>query len=358
MATAAPQVGLALARIGLGLLLVAAAFVVMRPFVVPMVWAATLAFMTWGPYERVRRASGHPHITAVLFTLGVVVLVGLPAVWLFVAGIAESIQLLQAVQAWIREGATLPPWLAQNRWFGPPLERALSETLAGQDLAPRLLAVGSALSKQVVAIAGSVAQNAFAFVVTLLSLYVFYVDGERVAAHGRRLFAWLFPNRPPNYLDHIGAIVRAVVLAIVGTAVLQGAIAGLGFAIFGVPYAVGLGALTTLAAFVPGGPVFVWGGGVVWLLVQGHTVAGIGLAVWGALLVSSLDNVVRPLLIQRSGASNLPFLLILFGVLGGLAAMGLLGLLFGPVVLAVCYALVSEMPEEAEAPAAGQSGAS
>jgi predicted PurR-regulated permease PerM len=350
MATA-PQPGLALARIGLGLLLVAAAFAVLRPFLVPTVWAATLAFMTWGPYERVRRASGHPHITAVLFTLGVVVLVGLPAVWLFVAGIAESVELLGAVQAWIREGAPLPAWLAQNRWFGPPLERALSDTLAGQDLAPRLLAVGSALSKQVVSIAGSVAQNAFAFVVTILSLYVFYVDGERVAGHGRRLFVWLFPNRPPNYLDHIGAIVRAVVIAIVGTAVLQGAIAGLGFAIFGVPYAVGLGALTSLAAFVPAGPVFVWGGGVVWLLMQGHTAAGIGLAVWSALLVSSLDNVVRPLLIQRSGASNLPFLLILFGVLGGLASMGLLGLLFGPVLLAVCFALVSEMPDEAAAPA-------
>jgi predicted PurR-regulated permease PerM len=341
----APRLGLTLSRLGFGLLLLVAALLVVRPFLVPAVWAATVAIMTWGLYARACRMTGRPRAMAGLFTLATFLVLGVPTVWLLVMVIDESIRLIDAAQAWIEAGAVLPAWLAGNRWLGPPLERLISQPLPGAgELGPRLLAVGSALSQQVLAIAGGVAQNVFAFLVTMITLYVFYSDGERITAHGRRLFAYLFPDRPAGYLDEVASVVRAVVLGVLGTALAQGTVAGIGYAIFGVPYAVGLSALTALLSFLPGGTGITTLGASLWLVSAGHVGAAVGMASWGVLLVGTLDSWLRPILIRRSGVSQLPFLLILFGVLGGLSAFGLLGLLFGPVVLAVAFALLAELP--------------
>jgi predicted PurR-regulated permease PerM len=92
------------------------------------------------------------------------------------------------------------------------------------------------------------------------------------------------------------------------------------------------------------GPPIVWGGASIWLLAEGHIGAGIGMAAWGFFLISSLDNVLRPILISSASDVEIPFLLVFFGVIGGLAAFGLLGLFLGPVLLAVTFALLAEPP--------------
>ena len=122
--------------------------------------------------------------------------------------------------------------------------------------------------------------------------------------------------------------------------------AGIGFALFGVPSPVALGALTSVASFVPMGPVVLWGGAALWLLMSGHVGAAVGMALWGAGLVSTIDNVLRPILIS-GGQTRIPFLLVFFGVLGGLVAFGMLGLFLGPVVLAVAFALVADFARRA-----------
>ena len=339
-----PRPGLLLARVGVGVLLLGVTLVILRPFLVPAVWAATVAFMTWGPYLRVCRWTGRPRAAAFGFTLAVFLLLGVPTAWLLALGIDESIHLLGVVQEWVRAGAPLPEWLTQNRWLGPPLERLLAQPLSAGELGPRLLAVGGALSQRVLAVAGGVAGNVFAFLVTVITLYVLYADGERIAARTRRVFAYVFPERPADYLDQVGGVVRAVVLGVLGTALAQGIVAGVGFAIFGVPYAVGLGALTAFLSFLPGGTFATALAATLWLVAQGRTGPAVGMALWGVLLVGTLDSWLRPLLISRSGSGDIPFLLILFGVLGGLTAFGLPGLLFGPVMLAVVFALVAELP--------------
>jgi predicted PurR-regulated permease PerM len=137
-----------------------------------------------------------------------------------------------------------------------------------------------------------------------------------------------------------------VVFGLLGTALVQGVIAGIGFALFGVPSPVALGALVTVGSFVPMGPVLIWGGAALWLFAGGHTGAAIGMAIWGAALVSSIDNVLRPILIS-GGATRIPFLLVFFGVLGGLLSFGLLGLFLGPVLLAVTFALAADFSRKA-----------
>ncbi len=131
---------------------------------------------------------------------------------------------------------------------------------------------------------------------------------------------------------------------LVATALLQGAVAGLGYWWAGLHAPVLLGAITALVAMIPFGTPFVWGSIGTWLLIRGEVTAGIGLLLWGTLVVSWVDNLIRPLVI--SSATRIPFLLVMFGVLGGLAAFGLIGLFLGPVILAVLVAVWREWLEE------------
>ena len=355
MTPATSRPGLLLTRIGVGLLLLAVTLIILRPFLVPAVWAATIAYMTWGPFQRASRATGRPQLIAFAFTLTTFLLLGIPAAWLLVLAINESIHLLGVAQEWIHAGTPLPPWITESRWLGPAIQRRLSEPLPGAgELGPRLLAVMRALSQQVLAVAGGVAGNLFSFLVTILTLYVLYADGERIAASVRRLFAYIFPERSADYLDRVGRLVRAVVLGVLGTALAQGVVAGVGYALFGVPYVVGIAALTGFLSLLPGGTAIPTLAASFWLAAHDERGYAVAMLLWGVLLVGTLDSWLRPLLISRSGSGDIPFLLILFGVLGGLSAFGLPGLLFGPVVLAVVFALLVELPPRGEpTPAAG-----
>ncbi len=340
-----PTSGLIVARVAIGVTLVAVTLIVLRPFLVPAVWAAVVAFMTWTPYTWLRERTRRPQLSAALVTFVLTLLVGVPLVGLLVLVVEESITLIRHGQEWVQAGTPLPAWLTEIPLIGPRIDEFLAQPLANSEQwAPRLLELGKALSQRVVSVAGGVAQNAFAFFMTFAILFVLYLEGEPVVAHGRRLVTHLFPSRPPEYVDEVGTIVRGVVLGVLGTAAIQGAVAGVGYAIFGVPYAVGLSALTALLSFIPGGTFVATVGAAGWLLTHDQTGSAIGMAIWGVVLVGSLDSFLRPFLIKRSGSADIPFLLILFGVLGGLTAFGFLGLLFGPVLLAVVYTLVRTFP--------------
>jgi predicted PurR-regulated permease PerM len=173
-----------------------------------------------------------------------------------------------------------------------------------------------------------------------MTLYVFYVEGERIVETARRLSAVLFPTAPAEFMEHIGAAIRGVVFGLLGTALVQGILAGSAFALVGIPSPVALGAATAALALVPAGPSLLGLGAVVWLLAHDRLGAAIGIGLWMLLVVASVDNVLRPLLI--SGPARISFLLVFFGVLGGLAWLGLLGIFVGPVLLSVAFALLVE----------------
>jgi predicted PurR-regulated permease PerM len=115
---------------------------------------------------------------------------------------------------------------------------------------------------------------------------------------------------------------------------------GIGYWAAGVSAPVFLAALTTVAGLIPFAAPAIWGGVCVWLFIKGSTVAGVGLLIWGGIVLGWTDHFARPLLISRE--AEIPFLVVLFGVLGGLAAFGLVGLFVGPVILAVLLAIWRE----------------
>jgi len=136
------------------------------------------------------------------------------------------------------------------------------------------------------------------------------------------------------------ATVRGVVLGLLGTALVQGVVAGIGFWIAGMQAAPLLGLLTFFLSPVPIGPPLVWVPAGLWLIQNGETGWGLFVLLWGTLAVSTIDNIIKPLIISRG--VDLPFVLVLLGVLGGAIAFGFIGIFLGPVLLAVGYALLME----------------
>jgi predicted PurR-regulated permease PerM len=193
--------------------------------------------------------------------------------------------------------------------------------------------------------AGGVGMFVVQLFITILLTAVLYATGE-TAVHGVRRFAHrLGGERGDVVVTLAGQSIRAVALGIIVTAVVQSVLGGLGLAIAGVPYAGLLTAVMFVLCIAQLGPLPVLIAAVAWLWWNDLTMATIGLAIW-TLVVGSLDNVLRPVLIRRG--ADLPLLLIMAGVIGGLVAFGLIGLFVGPVLLAVSYRLLQAWIDDAD----------
>jgi predicted PurR-regulated permease PerM len=342
--------GLVVARTLVGLGLFAATLWVLAPFLIPAVWAAIAAYVTWPVFVRVRSWTGWPRTTALGLTLLFALAVALPITALLLAFASEASSVASRLQDWVAAGSQLPDWVMERAWLAGRVEELRQSALFGPAaLGEWISRYGQFVSLHLVSLTGDIARNVVEFLITMMVLFALYVDGEHIAAQVRRLALLLLPSNDPELVDKVGAIARAVVFGLLGTAIAQGVLAGIGFAIFGVPSAVFLGFATALFSLIPAGPALIWIGASVWLWAQGSLGAAIGMAIWGALLVSSIDNVLRPLLI--SGPTRVPFLLVFFGVIGGLASLGLLGMFVGPVLLAVGFGLLAEFPARYESSA-------
>ena len=171
-------------------------------------------------------------------------------------------------------------------------------------------------------------------------LFFFYRDGEALARRMDNAMFRIGGERARDLLKLAGSTVKGVVNGILGTALAQGVLAGIGFLIAGVPGALFLGLATFFLSVVPVGPPLLWLPAAAWLYFQGQVGWAIFMLVWGAAVISSVDNFLKPYLISQ-GAS-LPFILVLLGVLGGLVAFGFVGVFLGPTLLAVGYSLARE----------------
>ena len=329
-----------------------AGFVVLQPFLTAVAWAAILAYVSWPLHQRVLpRVGGRRAWAALVMTLLLALVLGATLLWLAVLLQREGAVALREAVTLLRAGVGLPEPVARIPWIGPWLEERLAELGSDRAAWGRQLAEwgeqwGELIGAQVMRLLGDVGLNAMRFAVALLTAFFLFRDGDRLLGEARRVLHGLLGERVDGYFEAIGSTTRAVVYGLLLAAVAQGAMAGLGYWVAGVAAPVFWGATTALVALVPFGAPLIWGSIGIWLLARGETAAGIGLLLWGVLAVSWIDNLVRPLVI--SGVSRIPFLLVLFGVLGGLAAFGLIGLFVGPVILAILLALWREWAETTE----------
>ncbi|MCY1399010.1 putative transport protein YdiK [compost metagenome] len=169
-------------------------------------------------------------------------------------------------------------------------------------------------------------------------MFFFYRDGPRLAAFVLALLERLMGERAEYYLGLVAGTVQRVVNGVIGTAAAQAVLALIGFLIAGVPGALVLGIVTFLLSLIPMGPPLVWIPATAWLAWKGEYGMAVFLGMWGTFIISGVDNVLKPYLISRGG--NLPLVIVLLGVFGGLLAFGFIGLFIGPTLLAVAYSLL------------------
>src|SRR5690606_9516801 len=288
---------------------------VLHYFFVPVAWAGILAFVTWPVYERlVRVAPEMPSLTALAMTITLAAAFVAPMMWLVAVLRTELVAACALVRdELVLSTLQLPDFLLRIPWLGEQLQAVLDRFATDRDaLRVELLHWLDPWLGKIGVLAGGVGHFVANMGFALLTVFFFYRDGARLADQARRILRRFLGYRSHAYIKAIGDTTKAVVYGIVLTAIVQGALAGLGYWVAGLQAPVLLGVLTGLIALIPFGTPFVWGSAGVWLLLTGHTVAGVGLLLWGTLVVSAVDNLIRPLVI--SSATRIPFLLVMFGV--------------------------------------------
>jgi predicted PurR-regulated permease PerM len=332
--------------------LVLLGFRIMDPFIVPLVWAAILAFVTWPAYAWVlARCRGRSTIAALLMTTAVSMAVVAPLAWVAVVLRLEVVRAYHETQALLAGGLQLPPTVLRLPWIGEQLRELTTRAAADpQALGLGLQKLADHSFREIASVIGGIGRNAAKLLIAVVSLFFVYRNGQRFAEQLARALGQVLGPRVDNYLQAIEQTVKAVVYGLVLAALLQGVLVGLGYWVAGIGAPVFLAALTTVCGLIPFAAPTVWGAVVLWLVLKGHTIAGVGLFIWGGGIMGWVDHIVRPFLISRE--AQIPFLVVMFGVLGGLATFGLVGLFVGPVILAVLLAIWREWLLESHRPTA------
>ncbi len=327
---------------GLMLLAIGCALV-LWPFLSAILWAAVISFSTWPIYRRCERAvGGYRAAAAAAMSMLVLIAVVAPLAFLVTALADDITKLIEAVTRILEQGPSAPPdWVKGLPFVGESLA-AYWDNFTHD--APAFTIELKKLTGPVadIALAGGAAfgTGLLELALSIFITFFLFLHGRRLISFMRQIGERVAGPRAKRLITVIGMTVKGVVYGLIGTALAQGLLAGIGFWIAGVPQSLLLGCLTFALSFVPGAPPFVWGPVALWLLIQGSVGWGIFIAIWGLLLVSGIDNFLRPYLLNQN--TNLPVLLGLFGLIGGVLAFGLVGLFLGPTLLAVAYNLFLE----------------
>ena len=318
-------------------------FQVVQFFIVPALWAAILAYVTFPIYKFFReKVKLGPSFSAGIMTVSISLMIGVPlVVGVFILQ-QEALSLYSNLIYRVKVGyLDVPESIKSLPVIGQQIQDALwriNKNPEGTLDAFRAW-IQSHLYYGKVAldvVLSSLAKLGMA----LMTLYFFYRDGISLIKQIRQALRNIIGNRIDGYIDSVGTTTRAVVYGIGLTALAQALLAGIGYYFAGAPSPILFTLITFVIALIPFGTPFAWGAIAIWLLSQGQTVEGIGLALWGILVISWVDNLIRPIVI--SGATKIPFIIIFIGVLGGLTAFGFVGLFIGPVVLAIGLAVWRE----------------
>jgi predicted PurR-regulated permease PerM len=321
-----------------------------RVFLGPLTWAALLALVFYPAYTRLTHLlRGRNGLASFLFTTIVILVVIIPTVPLSILLANESVTFYQRSVDFFTSGE-LQVFIDRLKASTPARAwKFIAPLLDTWKIDPAGIAVtgANALSSFLVSQAADIAKNVAAFVVdfflTTFALFFFFRDGTRMIKAVRDLLP-MEPKHKDMVLARLYDTLSAVVHGTLVTAAAQGALAGLGFWLAGVPFAVFLGCAAAFLSLLPFGAPLVWGAVAFYLWVSGAVGKAILLVIWGTLVVGSVDNFIRPLII--GGRTEIPTILLFFGILGGLQAYGFLGVFLAPAVIAILVAFVRIYQEQ------------
>ena len=318
-------------------------YTVVAPFLASLCWAGVIGILTFPIYRRLRcRLDGRENVAAGIMTTVVVLLFVLPLVGLTFFIAKEAAVVYGFLERTTADGGQqvlnnivshpmLKPLIDRLQTYTGPLDFSLDTTVFPEmkNVAASVLNYSKALVKNVFLII-------IKLILIIIALFFVFRDGERV----RQQTLSVIPLKDSNkqmLVDTVERVLNAVVYGVFLTCLVQGALGGIGFWATGLPSPLLFGAMMSVSALIPVvGTALIWLPGAVYLLMTGDVAKGIGLIVWGLTAVSSIDNVIRPFFI--SGRAKLPVLVVAVGGLGGLVAFGVIGVVVGPLLLALSLA--------------------
>ncbi|HTC83986.1 MAG TPA: AI-2E family transporter [Rhizomicrobium sp.] len=333
-----------------GALALCAAFVMSR--ILPAIlWAFVLAIALWPTFQRVRRWKsarswqriGAPAALTLLIGILVAAPVGLAAI--------EIVREADSFLTWINEarlhGMPLPAALAQLPWVGDYASSWWQSNLATPEAAavffggvsPRgLLGLTRNLGPEIF-------HRALLFAITLLTLFFLFRDGEALGEQALPIAEKAFGPRSGPIAHHVVDAIHGTVDGLVLVGFAEGLVIGVSYVVTGVPHSIAFAIATSIVAAIPFGAPLVFCLAALLLFGLGKVLAGIGVALFGFLVVFVVDHFIRPFVI--GGATQIPFLLVLLGILGGLSSLGLVGLFVGPALMAIFMAIWRDLTVQA-----------
>ena len=338
-----------LAQVALVALLIVGCVAVLLPMIGALLFAFVIWICTWTAYSEqlLPRIGGRKSLGAALITLLLVLLILVPMTFL-VASLANGADtLIDGLRPHLEQGvpAEPPAWLSGLPLIGSEIEASWHRIASSRAELAGLLKPLIEPARNLALAAGAVAANGLLqLALVIFVIFFLYRDGEAIAhalyVGARKLGGEL----GEEMIERARGTVMGVMLGIVGTAVAQATVAMTGFLIAGVPGAVLLGFATFFLSMIPIGPPLIWGGAAAWLYSQEQTGWAIFMVLWGLLVISSIDNFLKPVLMARG--AGISILLIALGVIGGVLVFGFIGIFLGPVLLALGHMLLGRWTRE------------
>jgi predicted PurR-regulated permease PerM len=325
------------------LVLAIGVFLVMQPFLSALLWGIILTISTWPLHVRLTRAlGGRTGTSAAILTLVACAIFLIPLV-LLGQNLAENVaQLAAKLQELRNNNVSEPPsWVAPLPLLGSRLHQFWSDLAAGSVEATAKLEPYVQIARaRILTFGALIGSGVMEILISLLIAFFLYRDGQRAATALGSVLERLAGRRGPRLLDVAAGTLKGVVYGIIGTNLTEAILAAIGFRIAGVPGALLLGFFCFFLTLIPVGPILIWLPATIWLFTTGETGWAIFLIIWSIMVFSVLEAVLRTFLVSRG--SDLPMIMILLGLFGGLLTFGFIGLFLGPCLLALGYALIRE----------------
>jgi len=318
-------------------------FLVLKPFLTAILWAVLLCFSTWELYDRLRRIlGGRKSLAALVMTLLLAAVAILPFVTVGEKLADNVADVSTAIARVAEQGPPQPPqWVEELPLVGAHLHDYLTRLANDSDMRRAAMhdLVGL-LRGFAVAFGKSLGSGILEISLSLFICFFLFRDADALAARFDTIVSRIAGARGRHLVGVARVTVSGVVHGIIGTALIEGVLFGIGYWIVGVPGAFFLAFATFLLAFVPMGPALLWIPAAVWLFGQASTERAVFFIIWAIVMGSAVEQVLKPVIISRTGTT--PVILVMLGVFGGALAFGFIGVFIGPTLLAVVYSLIDE----------------
>jgi predicted PurR-regulated permease PerM len=313
-------------------------WLMLQPFVAVLAWAAVLVIVFYPVHQRLLKRVKKPGLSALLSCILVILTILVPVVLVTIAVLKEfsgAMSNLQATITYLLDPNS--PYTGRVlRWASQYFD--LEQLRSGQYIFDRLKGVSGEVAGQTLGVIGGVIGAIVQMFFVVFTMYYLFRDGDKIFAALRDALP-LENKQATAIMARTRDVIGASVYGVLAIAIVQGVLGGLAFWVLGVPSAIVWGVVMVFLSMIPMlGAFLVWVPAAAYLALAGHPVKALFMVLWGTLVIGMADNFLRPKLVGER--TKLHELLIFFAVLGGLQVFGVLGIVLGPVVLAITLALV------------------